>query len=149
MVTSAITYADMTEECIDTMGGSMSKRERQRAARRRGRVEQRQRARREEARARLAYDPATQPDKAAEILRRTFGQAPVATDVASTLVLEGDIGRARRVADAALRHASDPMALSLAADVALLDDRPADAERHVARALVQADRPDLHLRLAS
>src|SRR5438132_12780253 len=98
MVTSAITYADMTEECIDTMGGAMSKRERQRAARRRGRVEQRQRERREEARIRLAFDPATEPDRAAEILRRTFGDAPVAGDVAATLVLEADIGRARRVA---------------------------------------------------
>src|SRR5262249_13523975 len=42
----------------------------------------------------------------------------------------------------------DALALSLAADVALLEDRPADAEEHAATALRLVDDPDLHLRVA-
>ncbi|HEY4026363.1 MAG TPA: hypothetical protein VGO86_08020, partial [Candidatus Dormibacteraeota bacterium] len=126
----------------------MSKRDRKRAAKRRGRVERQKRAHRMEARANLVYDPATAPDRAAAILHEAFGDSPVEILIAPTIVSRGGIDRARAVADAALRRQPDAMALSLAADVALMDGRPADAEEHVVRALEVADDPDLHLRLA-
>jgi len=126
----------------------MSKRERQRTARRRGRTEQRDRARRAEARANQVADPMTEPERAAEILADLFGSDPVDAEIAPRIVRQGDVGRARQVADAALRRDASPMALSLAADVALLDDRPVDAEAFARRALELADHPELHLRLA-
>jgi hypothetical protein len=131
------------------MGGSMSKRDRKRAARRRGRAERHKRARMLEARATLVYDPATAPDRAAQILHEAFGAGPVELLVAPTIAQRGGIDRARAVAEAALRTEPNAMALSLAADVALMDGRPADAEGHVVRALEVADDPYLHLRLVS
>jgi hypothetical protein len=128
----------------------MSKRERLRAARRRGRADRRKQVRRAEARANLVYDSATPPGRAATLLRERFGDTVVEASVALRIVAEGGgIPRAREVADAALSQGRGPMALSLAADVALLDDRPADAERYATDALLLADGPGLHLRLAA
>jgi hypothetical protein len=127
----------------------MSKRERLRSARRRGRADKRKQVRRAEARANLVYDSATPPGRAATLLRERFGDTPVEPSVAHRIVAEGGgIPRAREVADAALDQGRGPMALSLAADVALLDGRDSDAERYVADALLLADGPGLHLRLA-
>lgn len=127
----------------------MSKRERQRASRRRARADKSKRNRRAEARANLLYDPSTAPNRAAAILRETFGDGPVEPLVASRLAVEGGMPRARAIAEAALSAGHGPMALSLAADVALLDRRPAEAERYAAHALELADDPDLHVRLAA
>lgn len=126
----------------------MSKRERQRTARRRGRADQRERARRAEARANQVADPMTEPERAAELLAGLFGSDPVDAEIAARIVRRGDVGRARQVADAALRRDASPMALSLAADVALIDSLPVDAESFTRRALELADHPELHLRLA-
>jgi hypothetical protein len=129
---------------------SMSKRERLRAARRRGRADRRKQVRRAEARANLVYDPGTPPGRAATLLHERFGDAAVDSSVALRIVTEGGgISRAREVADAALSQGRGPMALSLAADVALLDGRNSDAERYAADALLLADGPGLHLRLAA
>jgi hypothetical protein len=137
-----------TEGRSDSMCRSMSKRDRQRAARRRDRADQHRRARRGEALVRLVFDPSTAPDRAAALLQEVFGEAPVEPVVAPTIVVHGGIARAGAVAQAALGHKRGPMALSLAADVALIDGRPGDAERHLVQALELADDPLLHLRLA-
>jgi len=68
--------------------------------------------------------------------------------VAVHLVEGGGLARAREVAAAALSQEAGPLALSLAADVAMIEGRPTDAERHLVRALELSDHVDLHLRLA-
>ena len=127
----------------------MSKRDRKRAVRRRGRTERQRRARRAEAQVELLYDPTTAPERAATILHDLFGRGPVDLVTGPTIAMRGGMERARAVAEAALRREPDVMALSLAADVAAMDARPADAERHVVDALRIGDDPELHLRLAT
>lgn len=131
----------------------MSRRDRRQQAGRRGQPGPQQRERRAEQRGRaqaeLVYDPATPPARAAAVLLEAFGDQPVEAVVAPTIVVRGDLARARAVAEAALEHRAGPMALSLAADVALMDGRPADAEAYATRALEVSDRPELQLRLAA
>src|SRR5262249_28332947 len=91
--------------------------------------------------------PGTRADVAAAALRRTFGAAPVDIDVSRAIAAQGP-DRLRAVAEATLVRGRDALALSLAADVALLEDRPADAEEHAATALRLVDDPDLHVRVA-
>jgi len=130
------------------MCGFMGKRKKQRAARRRGLGREQQLRHRARARADLLYDPGTTPELAAEILREVFGDEPVDPDVAVTMGARVGLDRLRAVADAALAGGQGPAALSLAADVALLDDRPDEAEQHAVRALQLRDDPDLHVRRA-
>jgi hypothetical protein len=130
------------------MGGSMGKRRKRKAARRRGLGEEQRQRHRARARAELLYDPGTEPGVAAEILRELFGDAPVDLDVADLMRERGGIERLRAVVEAALAGAQDPAALSLAADVAIMDGRAGDAERHALDALRLLDDAELHLRLA-
>jgi tetratricopeptide (TPR) repeat protein len=106
-------------------------------------AEQRRRARAEQ-----VFDPATSPVRAAALLREEYGDQPLEPEVAVAIAARADLARARAVAGAALAQEAGPMALSLAADVALMDGRPDEAERHAERALRLSDEPDLHLRLA-
>ncbi len=103
---------------------------------------------RRQARAEQVFDPATSPVRAAALLREEYGDQPLEPAIAVTIAARGDLARARAVAGAALAQEAGPMALSLAADVALMDGRPDEAEGHAARALGLSDDPDLHLRLA-
>ncbi len=128
---------------------SMGKRKKQRAVRRHRRSEQRKQQRRAEARALLVYEPTTPPAEAATIIREAFGDDPVDLGVVPMIASRGGTARARAIADAALRQDRGPMALSVAADVALLEGRDAEAERHVVQALDLSDDPDLYLRLAA
>jgi len=129
------------------MCGFMGKRKKRKGARGGGRGEQGG-PRRAEARASLVFDPATRPDRAAAILRETFHDGPVDMDVARAIVTRNGIDRLRAVAEAALVRGRDAMALSLAADVALMERRPDAAEEHATHALRLVDDPDLHVRLA-
>jgi tetratricopeptide (TPR) repeat protein len=130
------------------MGGSMGKRKKRRAAKRRGLTGEQQLRRRAKVRAELVYDPGTEPALAAEILRDLFGEGPVDLAVASEMRTRIGIDGLRAVAEAALAGAEDPVALSLAADVAVLRGLPDQAEQPLARALELVDDPGLHLRLA-
>ncbi len=103
---------------------------------------------RRRARAEQVFDPATSPVRAAALLREEYGDQPIEPEVAVAIAARGDLARARAVAGAALAQEAGPMALSLAADVALMDGRPDEAEHHAERALRLSDEPDLHLRLA-
>lgn len=127
----------------------MSKRKKQRVTRRHRRAEQRKQQRRAEARALLVYEPTTPAAEAATIIREAFGDDPVDIGVVPMIASRGGTARARAIADAALRQDRGPMALSVAADVALLEGRDAEAERHVVQALDLSDDPDLYLRLAA
>jgi hypothetical protein len=122
----------------------MGTRKKRRAAWRRGlSADQRRRARAE-----LLYDPGTEPALAAQILSEVFGTAPVAPDVAPTIRTRCGMDRLRAVSEAALARGRDAAALSLAADVAIMDGRADEAERDVGQALRIVDHPDLHLRRA-
>jgi hypothetical protein len=131
-----------------TIGRSMGKRKKRKAAKRRGLGEEQRLRHRAKARAELLYDPGTKPALAAEILRELFGEGPVDLAVAAGMQSEIGIDRLRAVAEAALARAQDPVALSLTADVATMSGRPAEAEEHLARALQLVDDPDLHVRVA-
>src|SRR5215472_4363372 len=129
-------------------GGSMGKRRKRQAAKRRGLTGEQRLRRRAKVRAELVYDPRTRPALAAEILRELFGEGPVDLAVASEMHALIGIEGLRAVAEAALAGARDPVALSLAADVAVLSRHPEQAEEPLARALELVDDPDLQLRLA-
>jgi hypothetical protein len=125
----------------------MGKRKKKQAARRRGltadqRLRQRARAREE-----LLYDPGTDPGLAAEILRELSEGGPVDPDVAPRIGSRGGMERLRAVSEAVLAGGRDPAALSFAADVAIMDGRVDEAERHLRQAVLLADHPELHLRL--
>jgi hypothetical protein len=130
------------------MGGSMGKRKKRQAAKRRGLTGDQRLRRRAKARAEQVYDPETGPGLAAEILRELFGEGPVDLSVASEMHMRIGIDGLRAVAEAALAGARDPVALSLTADVAVLSGLPDQAEEPLARALELVDDPDLHVRLA-
>src|SRR5215472_6441467 len=129
-------------------GGSMGKRKKRQAAKRRGLTGEQRLRRRAKVRAELVYDPGTEPALAAEILRELFGEGPVDLAVSSDMHLRIGIDGLRAVAEAALAVARDPAALSLAADVAVVSGVPDQAEEPLARALELVDDPDLHVRLA-
>jgi hypothetical protein len=131
-----------------TIGRSMGKRKKRKAAKRRGLTEEQRLRHRARARAELLYEPGTEPALAAEILRELFGEGPVDLAVAAGMQSEIGIDRLRAVAEAALVGAQDPVALSLTADVATMSGRPEEAEEHLARALQLVDDPDLHVRVA-
>jgi tetratricopeptide (TPR) repeat protein len=103
---------------------------------------------RRQAREERILNPATTPAKAALLLREQYGDRPLEPSIALAIVARGDLARARAVAGAALALEPGPMALSLAADVALIEGRPDEAEGHATRALRLSDEPELHLRLA-
>jgi tetratricopeptide (TPR) repeat protein len=130
------------------MGGSMGKRKKRQAAKRRGLTGEQRLRRRAKVRAELVYDPGTEPALAAEILRELFGEGPVDLAVASDMHTRIGIDGLRAVAEAARAHAQDPLALSLTADVAVLSGLPDQAEEPLVRALELVDDPDLHVRLA-
>lgn len=123
---------------------------RQRAAKRRSRAGQPGRPRHVETRSQadLVYDRRTSPGRAAEVLLEAFGDDPVEPIVVPSFAIKADLERARAVVAAALEQKVGPTALSLAADLALLEGRPDQAEEHLIRALEMADSPDLHLRMA-
>jgi tetratricopeptide (TPR) repeat protein len=130
------------------MGGSMGKRKKRQAAKRRGLAGEQRLRRRAKVRAELLFDPATEPALAAEILRELFGEGPVDLAVVSEMHARIGIDGLRAVAEAALAGGRDPVALSLTADVAVMGGHPEQAEEPLAEALELADDPDLHLRLA-
>jgi tetratricopeptide (TPR) repeat protein len=130
------------------MGGSMGKRKKRQAAKRRGLTGEQRLRRRARVRAELVYDPATEPALAAEILREQFREGPVDLAVSSDMHARIGLDGLRAVAEAALAAARDPVALSLAADVAVLSGLPDQAEEPLARALELVDDPDLRVRLA-
>lgn len=126
----------------------MSKR--QRAAKRRGRGGQPGKSRHGETRSQadLVYDRRTSPERAAEVLLEAFGDDPVDPIVVPSFAIKADVERARAVVAAALEQKVGPTSLSLAADLALLEGRPRQAEEHLIRALGMADSPELQLRMA-
>lgn len=121
----------------------MSKR--QRAAKRRGRGGQPGKSRHGETRSQadLVYDRRTSPERAAEVLLEAFGDDPVDPIVVPSFAIKADVERARAVVAAALEQKVGPTSLSLAADLALLEGRPRQAEEHLIRALGMADSPEL------
>ena len=129
----------------------MSKRVRQRGAKRRGGGGQASRSARAQARARadLIYDLKASPELAAEVLFEAFGGDPADPLVIPSIVARTDAERARAIVSAALERTADPTALSLAADLAILEGHADQAEEHVVHALQIVDSPELRLRQAA
>jgi hypothetical protein len=96
----------------------------------------------------LVYNPDTPAEQAARIVLDAFDGDPVVPVVAAHIMMSGGEERLRAISDAALHLQPNATALSLAADTALLADRPDEAERHVLRALEAGADDDLQLRLA-
>jgi hypothetical protein len=130
------------------MGGSMGKRKKRQAAKRRGLTEEQRLRRRAKTRAELLYDPAAPPEEAAEVLRELFGEDPVEPDIAAAIASRTGVERLRAVAEAALAHARDPLALSFASDATILDGRADESEELARQALELLDVPELRGRLA-